>query len=183
MKRGVAMRLKSHQKMSVWTCSATFAVLLGTLWGAQAHAQESVYRCGQEYTNAPRDKSRCQQLNPQAVTVIEGTRPTMGGVTTATAEDRTKMEPYKAEGAAQKDRDAQGRTIVATELEKTQQQHAQLLQEYKLGESVPWTAQTREQAQHQERMAKLKAAIERAERDMESLQRELARRPPAPTHP
>ncbi|WP_146187771.1 hypothetical protein [Limnohabitans sp. T6-5] len=178
------MKPKSPELMPAWTAIASFVAFLCALCGAQAQAQaqEGVYRCGQEYTNAPRDKSRCQLLNPQAVTVIEGTRPTLGGATAATADDRTKMEPSKAEGAAQKDRDAQGRTIVATELEKTRQQHAQLLQEYKQGESVQWKSETREQAQQQERMAKLKAAIERAERDMESLQRELARRP-APTHP
>lgn len=159
------------------------AVAVGGLcvaWGVQA--QQSVYRCGQEYTNAPRDKSRCQLLQAQAVTVIEGTRPSLGGTGSAPAEDRTKTEPAKAESSTQKDRDAQARTIVATELEKTQQQHAQMLQEYKQGATVLWSSESREQAKHKDRMAVLKAAIERAERDMESLQRELARRP-APTHP
>lgn len=159
---------------------------LCVVWGVQA--QQSVYRCGQEYTNAPRDKSRCQLLQAQAVTVIEGTRPSMGGSGSAPAEERTKTElfktePSKTETSTQKDRDAQARTIVASELEKTQQQHAQMLREYKQGATVQGASESREQVKHQERMAILKAAIDRAERDMESLQRELARRPPAPAHP
>jgi len=169
--------LKRHNAMRA------VAVVVGGLcvvWGVQA--QQSVYRCGQEYTNAPRDKSQCQLLQAQAVTVIEGTRPNMGGTGTVPAEGRTHIEPSKAETPTQKDRDVQARTIVATELEKTQQQHAQMMQEYKQGATVQWSSESREQAKHKERMAVLKAAIERAERDMESLQRELARRP-TPSQP
>ena len=174
------MKPSSLTRFDPMRAMAVAVVGLCVAWGVQA--QQSVYRCGQEYTNAPRDKSRCQLLQAQAVTVIEGTRPSMGSTGSAPAEERTKTELTKAEASTPRDRDVQARTIVAAELEKTQQQHAQMLQEYKQGTTVLWSSESREQAKHQERMAVLKAAIERAERDMDSLRRELARRP-APTQP
>ena len=39
-----------------------------------AQAQQQVYRCGQEYTNAPADASRCERVPMKAVTVIPATR-------------------------------------------------------------------------------------------------------------
>jgi uncharacterized protein Yka (UPF0111/DUF47 family) len=86
--------------------------------------------------------------------------------TTATAVD-----------APQRQRDLQARTIVAAELEKTRQRHAELVQEYKQGAPAKTATEEANPHKYQERVAQLKAAIERHERDIDSLQRELARRP------
>ncbi|MEY4027378.1 MAG: hypothetical protein RLZZ329_1098, partial [Pseudomonadota bacterium] len=40
----------------------------GLSWTAAAQAV--IYRCGTEYTNAPRDMTQCERLTEQAVTVI-----------------------------------------------------------------------------------------------------------------
>jgi len=152
-------------------------------------AQEAVYRCGQEYTNAPQDKARCVRVSTQAAVVIEGTRPagqvarTHAGLapaagTTAVPDDRTKTEPMRPE-PAQRERDAQARAIVAAELDKARQQQAQLLTEYNQGEPVKWASESRNHQKYLDRVAALKAAIDRNERDIDSLQRELARRPVA----
>ncbi len=165
------------------------AVLL--IWAAllagPVQAQQTIYRCGQEYTNAPQDKARCVAVSTQAVTVIEGTRPAGQGArtsaalataagTTAVPDERTKTEPVRLD-AAQRERDTQARAIVLAELDKARQQQAQLRDEYNQGEPVKWAAESRNHQKYLDRVAALKAAIERNERDIDSLQRELARHP------
>jgi hypothetical protein len=66
---------------------------------------------------------------------------------------------------------------LAQELERVQKQHLELLQEYKLAEPAKSQAETQNQSKSLERVVQLKAAIARAERDMDSLQRELSRYP------
>ncbi len=166
----------------------------GCLWSAvlatTVLAQEAIYRCGQEYTNAPRDTTRCERMSPQAVTVITGTRPVASlpaaavsarvgappdGVRASDA--RTKVESVRPANAPQTERDAQARTIVSLELDKARQQLAQLVQEYNQGEPEKWASEARNHTKYLDRVAALKAAIERTERDIVSLQRELNRRP------
>ena len=60
-----------------WPLLAGACMLCCSLW---AQAQGAIYRCGQEYTNAPHDKRACVRLvTPGAVTVIEGTHVNHGG--------------------------------------------------------------------------------------------------------
>lgn len=156
-----------HSAVPLALCS--FAAAMPTL------AQEPIYRCGQEYTNAPKDPSRCERLSPQSVTVIPGPRPARvnapGAVEPAAAASALNPD------APQRQRDQQARTIVATELERTRQRHAELVQEYQQGAPTKTEAEASSPQKYQARVAGLKAAIERHERDMDSLQRELARRP------
>jgi len=153
-------------------------------------AQEAVYRCGQEYTNAPRDASRCERLPDQSVTVIPGLKPARvpapNPAPMPAAAQPAASEPQAASAAAapaatgdapQRQRDQQARTIVVAELERTRQRHAELVQEYRQGAPAKTEADAASPQKYQERVAQLKAAIERHERDMDSLQRELARRP------
>jgi hypothetical protein len=149
-------------------------------------AQEVIYRCGQEYTNTPRNAVQCERLSSQAITVVPGTRPS-GAVLAAPrpapldkaepSGERTKVEPSRQTTAPQTERDAQARTIVAQELDKARQQLGQLLEEYNQGEPVKWASEARNHQKYLDRVAALKASIERTERDIDSLQRELARRP------
>lgn len=157
-------------------------------WGAvslSSLAQEVMYRCGQAYTNAPHNASLCERLATQAITVVPGMRPS-GALSVrrpAPAEtvdaglQRTKTEPAYPVSPPQTERDVQARTIVAQELDKARQQLVQLQQEYNQGEPVKWAAEARNHQKYLDRVAALKASIERTERDIDSLQRELARRP------
>ena len=167
---------------------AVGAVLLFASLGAQP--QELIYRCGQEYTNAPQDKRGCMRLaSPGAVTVIEGTQvntpssPRRTQVMDGFAwvpQARSNVEPDRlADTPMQRERDTQARTIVMQELEKARQQQAQLMQSYKQGEAEKTQVDPRSLVQAQERLTALKAAMERNQRDIDSLQRELARRPMA----
>ena len=142
---------------------------------ASALAQQPVYRCGQEYTNAPADVRLCERMAAQAITVIPGPRPLAPPVNA----------PVSSSAAAlpQQQRDDMARHIVSSELEHARERYAQLVQEYRQGDP----ARTAEELQHphkyQERVARLKAAVERSQRDIDSLQRELMRRPAATSAP
>ena len=179
------------------TASVVFFLLLST--GLSAQAQQAVYRCGQEYTNAPRQPALCEPLAAQAITVISGTRPTPQATLTpqtrsaplpssAAVPTRGKpSDPAAAEPASagpsrspdvqQSERDVQARGILTQELDKARAQLAQLVQSYNQGEPEKWATETRNHQKYLDRVAEMKAAIERTERDIDSLQRELARRP------
>jgi hypothetical protein len=158
-----------------------------------AQAQQAVYRCGQEYTNAPREPGLCEPLAQQAITVINGTRPAPSPAAAHTAVPARSTKPGAAEAASadppdtpavaartpdvqQSERDAQARTILTQELDKARAQLAQLLQSFNQGEPEKWAAETRNHQKYLDRVAEMKAAIERTERDIDSLQRELVRR-------
>jgi hypothetical protein len=148
-----------------------------------AFAQEAIYRCGQEYTNAPSDVRQCERLAPQAVTVITGTRPSptparapVSAPSAASSEGRS-TEPARALSPQQAERDLHARTIVGHELDKARQQLTVLVQEYNDGEPVKWASESRHHQRYLDRVSSLKASIERTQRDIDSLQRELDRRP------
>ena len=147
-----------------------------------AWAQEAIYRCGHEYTNAPRDIQQCERMAPQAVTVITGTRPSPPRTATpapsaSVAETRASPEAPRSAQPQQAERDLHARTIVVQELDKARQQLTVLVQEYNDGEPVKWASESRHHQRYLDRVSALKASIERTQRDIESLQRELDRRP------
>jgi len=110
-----------------------------------------------------------------AVTVIGGTRPNGAPQAVRTTSDegtalvpsaRTKTDDLPA---TQRERDVQARAILLQELDQAKRQQAQLQQALK---DLPV-------GQAPEKVTAAKAAIERYQRDIDSLQRELSRRPVA----
>lgn len=159
----------------------SFFLLLGAC--GLAHAQQPVYRCGHEYTNAPQEPSRCEPLAPQAVTVIPGTRvqdrPAAAAPASVPALAAQAQQPGAAAGPAQKQRDEMARQVLAAELEQARQRHLKLQEEYQQAASARPPSQTQSPQSHTQPLAQLKAAVERSQRDIESLQREMLRRPQA----
>ena len=162
--------MKQGADVASWMRRSTpVAGLVLGLLSVASPAQDVIYRCGQEYTNAPRSVSSCERLSSQSITVVPGTRPAgalppsspkaMTDSVTSGAE-RTKTEPMRSGMPLQTDRDAQARTIVVQELDKARQQLAQLLQEYNEGEPVKWAAEARNHQKYLDRVQALKAALE-----------------------
>ena len=147
--------------------------MLLTLAGSAALAQQPVFRCGQEYTNAPVDPTGCERLAGQAVTVIPGTRVQVGTTPAVSEASPSSPSVAKVESASQKQRDDMARAIVSAELDKARQRHAELQLQYRKAQQPTDSA-----AQSQ-----LKAAIDRTQRDIDSLQRELDRRPAGTAQP
>ena len=90
---------------------------------------------------------------------------------------RTPAVPTRLPEVPQSERDGLARTILMQELDKARAQLAQLVQSYNQGEPEKWAAETRNHQKYLDRVASMLAAIERTERDIDSLQRELTRRP------
>ena len=187
-------RTASAVLFSLLPSASALLVLLWVSAGLPAQAQQTVYRCGHEYTNAPREPGLCEPLSSQAITVINGTRPAPlpaaaaaptrsapaqpAGVAAATAgQPRPPEVPGRTPDVQQNERDAQARTILMQELDKARAQLAQLVQSYNQGEPEKWAAETRNHQKYLDRVAGMSAAIARTERDIDSLQRELSRRP------
>lgn len=178
------------QRCSRWPGFVLALCSVGAMAGVDG--AERIYRCGNEYTNTPVNPQACQVLQPQTITVIPGTRP-MGAPaapSTQVATSRTKVEspgasnaPAWGSGAAgpvdTKNRDAQQRAILLAELQQTRERHAQLVLEYNAGEPDKVGGEARNHQKYLDRLAGLKAGIARAERDMDSLQRELSKWPSA----
>jgi len=183
------------QRCAAW-CGLPVVCLLACLLGGglpwPALAQDTIYRCGREYTNTPNDPVRCERLADQAVTVISGVRPAApepsvrlpvasGGL--VSNGPRTPPEVSRTPPEQQVERDQLARSVLAQELVRARQLQASLLGEYRQGDPVRSAAEVQSPPKYQERVASLKAAIERTERDIDSLQRELARRPLAAKTP
>ena len=128
----------------------------------------SVYRCGNAYTNQPDPSQNCQLLKGGNVTVIEGTR--VQSASTGGGNGSTKVDP-----SDQRQRDAQAHVVLQTELQKTQQQQAELRREWNNGEPERRADELKQPHKYQERVAQLRAALQRIDADVAGLQRELSR--------
>jgi hypothetical protein len=173
--------------------TGTMAVLgfcSAAVMAASSEAAERIYRCGNEYTNAPAVSQNCQVVQAQTITVIQGTRPfgAPAGPAAPPPASRTKTTTTSTSSAPvwgssspvsvdAKSRDAQQRAILVAELQQTRERHAQWVLEYNDGEPDKVGGEARNHQKYLDRLARLKASIARAERDMDSLQRELSRLP------
>lgn len=147
-------------------------------FSGHALAQGKIWRCGNTYTN-DEAQARAQQCKPVEggnVTVVQGTR-----VNGAAKEVRVATAPSMAPGSAkvdageQKARDTEARGILEAELKKAEARQADLLKEYNNGEPEMLGPEHRNHQKYLDRIADLKAAIERNEKDIAGIRRELGR--------
>ena len=144
-----------------------------------------VFRCGNVYTNQPASGQSCKPLTGGNVTVIEGTQvqtPGAGAIASPVASSATSaLVPSggipKVDPQAQRQRDAQASLLLQTELQKAQLRHAELLRLWNNGEPERQADEQRQPQKYQERVAQLRAALQRSEADVAGLQRELMRLP------
>lgn len=162
--------------------------LLGLLCAVDVAQAETprVFRCGNVYTNQPVPSQNCQLMTGGHVTVIEGTQ-VQGPVSSATPASLASTDAassnasgLKVDTQTQRQRDTQARVLLQTELQKTQARHAELLQLWRNGEPERQADEQRQTQKYQERVAQLRAALQRSEADLAGLQRELARLPTPP---
>ena len=156
---------------------APFALLaLALSWPfTSSLAQERIYRCGNEYTNAVSDaqKGNCKLVSGGNVTVVPGQRSSAQPARPASA---AQTAP-RADPAEQRARDADARMILEAELRKAEARREELLKEYNRGEPEKLGPETRNHQKYLDRVAGLKADLERIENDIAGLRRELGRLP------
>jgi len=164
----------------------TLSVFLLTAFAAagvhvQAQAQERVWRCGNEYTNnASQAQQRgCKLMEGGNVTVVQGNRPIASAASSsavrAPASATSPAGSPRVDGADQRARDGEARSVLESELRKAQDRQAQLLKEYNNGEPEKQGSEGRNYQKYLDRVAEMKAELARNESDIAGIQREIGR--------
>ena len=146
------------------------------LLASSSFAQGQIYRCGNEYTNNASDaKARgCKPFAGGNITIVPGPQPTP-----ATAPTRAGASQPRVGAADQRARDADARVILESELAKAQARQTDLLAQYNNGEPEMLGPEHRNHQKYLDRIADMKASIDRNQSDIAGIQRELARLPAA----
>lgn len=147
---------------------------------ADATAQARIFRCGNSYTNdeAVARSQGCKLVEGGNVTVVKGTRVNGASkeVVTAPGAPRTSDASRERVGAdQQRARDNEARSILEAELKKAEARRADLLKDYNDGQPEMLGPEHRNHQKYLDRVAEMKAALDRNESDIEGLKRELAR--------
>jgi len=153
-----------------------------------AHAQDgtkAVYRCPGPpvlYTDAltpqeARDRG-CRTIDGAPLTVVQSRRPASApAAPPAPAAQAPRPPEAKVDNAAQRARDTDARRILEQELRREEDKLAELRKEFNNGEPER-RGDERNFAKYQERVAEMRAAIQRKEADLAAIRRELAKLPP-----
>ena len=147
---------------------------------ADGSAQTRIWRCGNTYTNNPTQAQAkgCKPLEGGNITVVQGTKVNgtrTGGVRVASAPQTVASQ--RNETDAQRARDADARAILESELKKAEARQAELLKDYNNGEPEMLGPEHRNHQKYLDRIAGMKADIERTDNDIAGIKRELARLP------
>ena len=171
-------------------------LLMGIAGLSTAWSQDRIYRCGNEYTNNPSQaKERgCKLVEGGNVTVVQGTLasgaaspPSAAAATSAASPTRPAASKAPAASSppnaprvdlnAQRARDADARSILESELRKSEARLAELQSEYNQGAPQRNALDLRNTQHYMERTAALKDKVARAESDVAGIRRELGRLP------
>lgn len=152
-----------------------------------AAAQGPIYRCGNEYTNTVPEsqKANCKIVEGGNITVVQAFRPPPAAsaarpTTNGAAPVRVSTAPQagtRVDAADQKARDSDARLILEAELKKAEARQAELTREYNNGEPDKRGDEARNHQKYLDRVAELKASLQRNESDIAGIRRELGRLP------
>ena len=164
-----------------WPACWLALVALGTL---PVQAQERVYRCEGnpvEYiNNAEVAKSRgCKLMEGGNITIVQGTKPQPSSAARSPAPAAARSGNDRVDASAQRQRDSDARAILENELRKAEERLAEARKAYANGEPEKQGIESRNYQRYLDRVAELKAAVGRAESDVEGIRRELGRLPAA----
>jgi hypothetical protein len=148
-----------------------------------ASAQAPIFRCpGNVYTNSPAEAQakHCKVVEGGNVTVVQGTKvngaaAASSGVKAVSAPAASSQASPKVDAGEQKARDSDARAILEAELKKAEARQTELLGEFNNGEPEKLGPETRNHQKYLDRVADLKLRIERNEKDIAGLKRELGR--------
>ena len=153
-----------------------YPLLMGAyLCGAsQSFAQDTIYRCGNEYTNDVSDAKAkgCKVVIGGNVTVIQAPKP---AATANRVNPGINVGVQRVESFEQRQRDADAKAILDAELRKGEQRLEQLRREYNDGQPEKMGSETKNYQKYLDRVSDLRNQVTRAENDVASVKRELAR--------
>lgn len=152
-----------------------------------AAAQGAIYRCGNEYTNTVPEaqKANCKLVEGGNITVVQAFRPPPAAsapraAATGAAPVRVATASpsgTRVDAAEQKARDSDARLILEAELKKAEARQGELTREYNNGEPEKRGDEARNHQKYLDRVAELKANLQRNESDIAGIRRELGRLP------
>jgi hypothetical protein len=156
-------------------------LVLSAAGAAAQDGSKPVYRCPGPpvlYTDSlsaqeAKDKG-CRTIEGAPVTVVAA--PQRARPAAAPASGSASRPGEKVDPAAQRARDTDARRILADELQREEDRLAAMKQEFNTGEPER-RGDERNYARYQERVAEMRAAIQRKEADVAALRRELAKLP------
>ncbi len=171
----------------VLECVVMLSILV---WAGQSAAQGSVFRCkGNEYVASVKDSKNgdCKLMEGGNVTVVQGTRvnlPAADAVKVANVAPKSTSSSsgsgQRSESSSeQRSRDSDSRTILESELKRSEAKQAELLKEYNNGEPNRNALDIKNPQRYVDRIAELKANIARNDSDIAGIKRELGRNPGA----
>lgn len=177
---GVCVTISSQFFFKLSACLAA-GVALCVL---PAQAQERVYRCeGKpvEYiNNAEIAKARgCKLMEGGNITIVQGTKPQASSPPRSAPAGAARNGNDRVDGVAQRQRDSDARAILEGELRKAEERLTEARKAYANGEPEKQGIESRNYQRYLDRVAELKAAVGRAESDVEGIRRELGRLPAA----
>lgn len=141
-----------------------------------AHAQSDVYLCvgenGQkEYKNTGLTKG-CKKVDLPGITMIPAPPARKASVQTASAKTSSPSDFPKVDSDTQKARDNDRRQILLNEMKSEESKLANLKKEFNNGEPERH-GDERNYAKYQERVAAMKEDMNRSEKNVEALKREI----------
>ena len=156
----------------------SLVLVVVALAASSSFAQERIYRCGNEYTNNPKEAKNggCKLVEGGNVTVIQGSRPPAAGAPVKVASASTSPNGgQRVDSTEQRTRDSDSRGILESELKKAEAKQAELLKEYNNGEPEKQGPETKNYQKYLDRVAEMKANIARNDSDIAGIKRELGR--------
>jgi hypothetical protein len=163
-----------------------FVVFLSVSWVPMSSmADQDVFRCGQEITNKPVDASVCQKLVPSGAVQVEGTRVQISNPPKPPVSEKgdslvqdVRARVAKPDAPTIQARHQQARTILEDEWQKLSAKHAELVRTYNHGRPVLMAGEESGHSMYKQRVEGLQTNLQRTERDLQALRRELSRYPP-----
>ena len=160
------------------------AVSLAALAAAPSHAQTGkVWRCGNEYTNnaTVAQQRGCKVMEGGNVTVVQSSRPYVASNNSGASSSSSARSPAgspRVETADQRARDNDARAVLESELRKAESKQTELLKEYNNGQPEKQGSEAKNYQKYLDRVAEMKAQIDRNESDIAGIRRELGRMAP-----
>lgn len=150
------------------------SLIVVAILSSGVQAQDRIYRCGNEYTNTVSEAQakNCKLISGGNVTVVQAQRPAPA--------TRVASAGQKVDANDQRAKDSDARLILESELKRAEARQAELLREYNNGEPEKLGPEGRNNQKYVERVAELKASINRNEADIAGIRREIARASGAP---
>jgi hypothetical protein len=151
-------------------------------------AQQTIYRCGNEYTNDGFDaKARgCRTISGGNITVVPSVAPAVptapgSSASTPSAPKSTTSSIQRVDSSEQRARDADAKAILESELRKAEQRREQLKQEFNNGQPEKSSSEVKNYQKYLERVTQMRDQMTRIDNDIGALRRELGRAGGKPT--